>query len=73
MVAAGRGVFLGTEVGMRGRKAAINFYLLQEPERHFELSAIWKNQTYSAPISFRDRLESKAAAGEIKLRSEYLD
>ena len=61
MVAAGRAVFLGTEVGMRGRKAAINFYLLKEPESQFELSAIWKNQTYSAPIiqGFVDIVKSR--------------
>ncbi|HYY26852.1 MAG TPA: LysR substrate-binding domain-containing protein [Chthoniobacterales bacterium] len=44
MIAAGRGVFLGVELGIRGRATAIDFYPLNEPESQFELSAIWKNQ-----------------------------
>jgi DNA-binding transcriptional LysR family regulator len=48
MVAAGRGVFLGPEAGIRGRqetwRAAGDIYLLTEPESHSELFAIWKKQ-----------------------------
>jgi DNA-binding transcriptional LysR family regulator len=48
MVAAGRGVFLGPEAGIRGRqetwRAAGDIYLLNEPDSHFELFAIWKKQ-----------------------------
>jgi DNA-binding transcriptional LysR family regulator len=53
MVAAGRGVFLGPEVAIRGRlgpwTSAGNFYLLTEPESHFELFAIWKRQCPMEP------------------------
>ncbi len=53
MVAAGRGVFLGPEVAIRGRlgpwTSAGNFYLLSEPESHFELFAIWKRQDRMEP------------------------
>jgi DNA-binding transcriptional LysR family regulator len=48
LVAAGRGVFVGPEVAIRGRlepwTSAGNLYLLTEPESHFELFAIWKRQ-----------------------------
>jgi DNA-binding transcriptional LysR family regulator len=48
MVAAGRGVFLGPEVAIRGRlepwRSAGDFYPLTEPESYFELFAIWKKQ-----------------------------
>jgi DNA-binding transcriptional LysR family regulator len=48
MVAAGRGVFVGPEVAIRGRlepwRSAGDFYPLDEPESHFELFAIWKKQ-----------------------------
>jgi DNA-binding transcriptional LysR family regulator len=48
MVAAGRGVFVGPEVAIRGRlepwRSAGDFYPLNEPESHFELFAIWKKQ-----------------------------
>jgi DNA-binding transcriptional LysR family regulator len=48
MVAAGRGVFVGPEVAIRGRlelwRAAGDFYPLTEPESYFELFAIWKKQ-----------------------------
>jgi LysR family transcriptional regulator, benzoate and cis,cis-muconate-responsive activator of ben and cat genes len=49
MVAAGRGVFLSAEIGIRGRTAAIDFYLLTELESQFELLAIWKKQSQMAP------------------------
>ena len=44
MVAAGSGVFLSTELGMRGRQLGIHFHLLNKPGSQFELSAIWKKQ-----------------------------
>jgi DNA-binding transcriptional LysR family regulator len=48
MVAAGRGVFLGPEAGIRGRqetwRAAGDIYLLTESDSHFELFAIWKKK-----------------------------
>jgi DNA-binding transcriptional LysR family regulator len=48
MVAAGRGVFVGPEVAIRGRlehwRAAGDIYPLTEAESHFELFAIWKKQ-----------------------------
>jgi DNA-binding transcriptional LysR family regulator len=54
MVAAGRGVFAGPEVAIRGRlepwTSAGDFYLLTEPESHFELFAIWKEQEPMEPI-----------------------
>jgi DNA-binding transcriptional LysR family regulator len=54
MVAAGRGVFVGPEVAIRGRlepwRSAGDFYLLTEPESHFELFAIWKIQCPMLPI-----------------------
>jgi len=48
MIAAGRGVFLGVELGVRGRPAATDFYPLNERESLFELSAIWKKQSQGA-------------------------
>jgi DNA-binding transcriptional LysR family regulator len=45
MIAAGRGVFLGVELGVRSRAAATDFYPLNE---QFELSAIWKKQSQGA-------------------------
>ena len=52
MVAAGRGVFLGPEIGVRGRTAAIDFYLLPEIESGFELLLIWKKQSQIMPAIF---------------------
>jgi DNA-binding transcriptional LysR family regulator len=53
MVAAGRGVFVGPEVAIRGRlepwTSAGNLYLLTETESHFELFAIWKRQYPKEP------------------------
>jgi DNA-binding transcriptional LysR family regulator len=49
MVAAGRGVFVGPEIGIRGRTTAIDFYLLTEAESQFELFTIWKKQAQIAP------------------------
>ena len=54
MVAAGRGVFVAPEGAIRGRletwNSAGDFYLLTEPESHFELFAIWKKQCPMEPI-----------------------
>ena len=49
MLAAGRGVFVAPEIGVRGWSAAIDFYLLTELENHFELVAIWKKQNQIIP------------------------
>jgi hypothetical protein len=54
MVAAGRGVYVGSEINIRGRigtwGSAGDFYLLTEPGSHFELFAIWKKQCPKDPI-----------------------
>ena len=49
MVAAGRGVFVGPQIGAEGRTAAIDFYPLTEAEIQFELFAIWKKQSQIDP------------------------
>ena len=53
MVAAGRGVFLGPEVSIRGRqepwRSAGDIYVLTEPGSIFELFAIWKKQSRVEP------------------------
>ena len=49
MVAAGRGVFAGPQIGAEGRTAAIDFYPLTEAEIQFELFAIWKKQPEVPP------------------------
>jgi DNA-binding transcriptional LysR family regulator len=57
MVAAGRGVYVGTEINIRGRigtwRSAGDFHLLTGPESHFELFAIWKKQCPREPIISR--------------------
>ncbi len=49
MVAAGRGVFVGSDMTIRGReetwRSVADYYLLTEPGCHFELFAIWKKQS----------------------------
>jgi hypothetical protein len=50
MVAAGREVFVGAEIGVRSRTEAIDFYPLTELESEFELFAIWKKQSQVLPI-----------------------
>ena len=54
MVAAGRGVFVGPEVGIRGKqeswRAAGDFYPVTEPESHCDLHAIWKKKCPMEPI-----------------------
>ena len=53
MVAAGRGVFVGPEVSIRGRqeswRTAGDIYTLTQPGSIFELFAIWKNQSQVEP------------------------
>jgi DNA-binding transcriptional LysR family regulator len=53
MVAAGRGVFVGAELGIRGRegqwRSAVEFRLLNEPGSCFELFVIWKKQSQPEP------------------------
>ena len=53
MVAAGRGVFVGPEVSIRGRqepwRSAGDIYVLTEPGSIFELFAIWKKQSQVEP------------------------
>ena len=49
MVAAGRGVFIGPEIPIRGRTAAIDFYPLTEADSQFEVFTIWKKQSQMAP------------------------
>ena len=53
LVAAGRGVFLGPELTIRGReeiwRSVGDYYLLGEPESHFEVFAIWKKQSQLEP------------------------
>jgi DNA-binding transcriptional LysR family regulator len=53
MVAAGRGVFVGPEIGIRGRTAPIDFYLLTELGSQFELFAMWKKQSQIFPTIFK--------------------
>ena len=49
MIAAGRGIFLGPEIGVGGLTAAIDFYRLNERHNQFELFTIWKKQSEGAP------------------------
>jgi DNA-binding transcriptional LysR family regulator len=66
MVAAGRGVFVGPEISIRGKqeiwRSAGDFYPLTEPESHCELLAIWKKQWPMEPIisNFIDVLVAEA-------------
>jgi DNA-binding transcriptional LysR family regulator len=54
MVAAGRGVFLGPELTIRGSeeiwRSVADCYRLTEPGSHFELFAIWKKQSQMEPL-----------------------
>jgi DNA-binding transcriptional LysR family regulator len=71
MVAAGRGVFVGPEVGIHGRQgpwtSAGNLYLLTEPESHFELFSIWKRQRRMEPTvsKFLDVLEKELGSSRV--------
>jgi DNA-binding transcriptional LysR family regulator len=53
MIAAGRGVFVGSEMTIRGReetwRSVGDYYRLTEPGSHFELFAIWKKQSHVEP------------------------
>jgi DNA-binding transcriptional LysR family regulator len=53
MLAAGRGVFLGPEINIRGSqepwRSAGDIYVLTEPGSIFELSAIWKKKSQVEP------------------------
>jgi DNA-binding transcriptional LysR family regulator len=53
LVAAGRGIFVGPELTIRGReeiwRSAGDYNLLTEPESFFELCAIWKKQSQVEP------------------------
>ena len=52
MVAAGRGVFVGPEIGVRSYTAMLDFYLFAELESQVELFAIWKKQSKIIPTIF---------------------
>ena len=69
MIAAGRGVLLGAEIGIRSRAgaAAIDFYRLEERETQFEISTIWKKQTEGTPVihKFIDVLRESVKLAEI--------
>jgi DNA-binding transcriptional LysR family regulator len=49
MVAAGRGIFLGPQIGMHNRTNAVDFHVLHGLENAYELNAIWKTQSKVAP------------------------
>jgi DNA-binding transcriptional LysR family regulator len=74
MVAAGRGVFVGAELGIRGReetwKAAVDFSLLAEPGSCFELFVIWKKQSQLEPTlaKFIDLLVAEVNPPEVTNR-----
>jgi DNA-binding transcriptional LysR family regulator len=74
MVAAGRGVFVGAELAIRGReetwKAAVDFSLLAEPGSCFELFVIWKKQSQLEPTlaKFIDLLVAEVNPPEVTNR-----
>jgi DNA-binding transcriptional LysR family regulator len=45
MIAAGRGIFLGPEIGARPWITSIDYYPLNECERQFELNANWSKRS----------------------------
>jgi DNA-binding transcriptional LysR family regulator len=53
LVASGRGIFVGSELTIRGReeiwRSVGDYYPLAEPESYFELFAIWKKQSQLEP------------------------
>jgi LysR family transcriptional regulator, benzoate and cis,cis-muconate-responsive activator of ben and cat genes len=61
MIAAGRGVFLGLEIGLRGRTAPIDFHLLAELAGQMEIVARWKKQSQAVPtiLKFVDVLQQE--------------
>jgi DNA-binding transcriptional LysR family regulator len=76
MVAAGRGVFVGPEVAIRGRlgpwTSAGDLYLLTEPESHFELFAIWKRRDPMEPTvsKFLEVLASELGSPRVNNKEE---
>ncbi len=79
MVAAGRGVFVGAELGIRGReetwKPAVDFRLLAEPGSCFELFLIWKKQAQLEPTvaKFVDLLVAEVNPPEVTNRRKRSD
>ena len=67
MLAAGRGVFVGPEIGSRGWTAAVDFYRLAELESQFELFTIWKKQPEETPTiqKFIEILEESVKLAEV--------
>ena len=61
MIAGGRGVFLGLEIGLRGRTAPIDFHLLAELAGQMEIVARWKKQSQAVPtiLKFADVLQQE--------------
>jgi hypothetical protein len=74
MVAAGRGVYVGPEVAIRGTqeswRSAGDLYLSTEPESSFALFAIWKKQFQVGQIvsQFIDVMLSELEAPTISPR-----
>ena len=50
MIAAGSGVFLSLELGVRNRPRSVDYHLLEESESEFEITAIWKKQSKGPAI-----------------------
>jgi hypothetical protein len=61
MIAAGRGVFLGLEIGLHGRTAPMDFHLLAELAGQMEIGARWKKQSQAVPtiLKFVDVLQQE--------------
>ena len=61
MIAAGRGVFLGVEIALRGRTAPIDFHRLAELAAQIEIVARWKKQSQALPtiMKFVDVLQQE--------------
>jgi DNA-binding transcriptional LysR family regulator len=61
MIAAGRGVFLGVEIALRGRTAPIDFHRLAELAGQIEIVARWKKQSQALPtiMKFVDVLQQE--------------
>jgi DNA-binding transcriptional LysR family regulator len=61
MIAAGRGVFLGLEIALRGRTAPIDFHPLAELAGQMEIVARWKKQSQAVPtiMKFVDVLQQE--------------
>jgi DNA-binding transcriptional LysR family regulator len=50
MIAAGSGVFLSLELGVRNRPRSVDYHLLEESKSEFEITAIWKKQSKGPAI-----------------------